>query len=160
MSPRYPFCLLPYRLGIASAFWLACCWIFCMLAYVGLPSHEVSFGNKKRVRRALVLIKSMLMVSVLGIRLMACACGSRCLSNARRAQSVQNQNISKIMSCLSYTWGWLDVAAVGLASCVMSFAWMAWESLHMDVVCSLSSKGVFQYNFNWHNWPAVRFDSL
>ena len=31
------------RTGDVSAFWLACCWIFCMLTSVGLQSHGVSF---------------------------------------------------------------------------------------------------------------------
>ena len=60
---------------------LACCWIFCMLAYVGSPSHGVSFGNGKWLWRAFVSIVSMVVGSILGTRMMACAFGSRCLSN-------------------------------------------------------------------------------
>ena len=60
---------------------LYCCWIFWILVYVGLPLHGVSFGNGKLPWRALLLIASIAVVSVLDIRLMACVYGSRCLSN-------------------------------------------------------------------------------
>ena len=58
-----------------------------------------------------MLNASAVVVSVLGARLMACACG-RCMLITRKAQSILNQYITKIMNCLSYSRGWPDAAAV------------------------------------------------
>ena len=63
----------------------------------------------------------------------------------RRAQSVLNQYITKILSYQSYSWGWLDVAAVVLASLCHIICLNVLRSFHVDWVCLLSSRGVFQY---------------
>ena len=52
---------------------------FLHVGNVGLSSHGVSFGNGKRPQRTSMPIASMVVVSVLSNRLMACACGSRVL---------------------------------------------------------------------------------
>ena len=39
---KMPLLSATIRAGDCQCIWLACCCIFCMLAYVGFPSHGVS----------------------------------------------------------------------------------------------------------------------
>ena len=53
-------CVAKMSFHSMGTFWLACCCIFCMLAYVDLMSHGVSLIKEKRPLRVSMSIKSMM----------------------------------------------------------------------------------------------------